>query len=269
MGIAAKTPDLVMTQAAEKTVEAIDFAGTTTSFIQYTNNFFKDLDLRTYDNDADAAITGNSMTMSFWFKLDSIVNTSAGVGLINVMSSTTTQRYRVHLTVDTTTDPDDIRLVFIYHDDNSNLHAISTTNGEISLNTWYHVLISVKADVSGTIVLNDTPVTTTAQFAGDVATLPIATTDTFVGTQHSYNPIEPPNLDGQLAEIWMDDKFYDISGAAGRRFFISANGKPVHLPSNPLVYLNGNHTTWTNDGTSDLGTQTLNNITTSSTSPSD
>ncbi len=268
MGIAAKTPDLVMTRAAEKTVEAIEFAGTTTSFIQYTNNFFRDLDLRTYDSAANAVLTGNSMTMSFWFRLDSIVNT-VGVGLINVVSDSTTQRYRVHLTVDTSTDPDDIRLVFLYHDNNSNLHSIATTNGVISLNTWYHVLISVKADVSGTIALNDTPVTTTATFAGDVTGIPTATTDTFVGTQESYNVSEPPNLDGQLAEIWMDDKFYDISGTTGRRFFISDNGKPVHLPGNPLVYLNGNHTTWTNDGTSDLGTQTLNNITTSSTSPSD
>jgi hypothetical protein len=267
MGLATKTADLTMFIPNERTVQAINFAGTTTSFVQYTNNFFRDTDMR-------GASSGKSLTLSFWLKIDSIVSAGSGPQLINVTSSSTTQRYRVFISIDTSTDPDQLRLVFEYHDDNSNLIVFATPYDSIQLNNWYHILISAKVDTVANIAINDTiqtisPSTVADAFPGEITNLPTATDDTFLGTQSSYNVSQPPVLDGQLAEIWMKDRFYDITNSGTRRLFISENGKPVNLPGAPLVYLNGNHSTWTNAGSSDLGTQTLNNITTSSSSPSD
>ncbi len=66
-----------------------------------------------------------------------------------------------------------------------------------------------------------------------------------------------PTLDGDLADVWYDDTFIDITQVANRRKFITAGGCPVNLGPNgenptgssPLIFLSGLTADWhTNKG---------------------
>lgn len=264
MGIAAKTPDLAMLTPQEITVSAVEF-NASTDYIQYSNNFFRDTDLR-YNQ------TG-ALTLSLWFRWEQLYDAVVGPMLISVASGSITNIYHLFMQSDTSVTPNRYRLVFIYEDDNSNLNSIvspySTTT--LAANTWHHVLLTMQSELggSGAMAIDDTVVSTTVSYAGSIGDIPAATTDTYIGSMYAFNPAQPPVLDGQMAEIWMKDQYYNITNQNTRRLFISENAKPVQLPANPLVYLHGDATTWTNSGSTALGTQTLNSITTATTSPSD
>ena len=93
----------------------------------------------------------------------------------------------------------------------------------------------------------------------------------------SVNAGSGEKMTADVADLWFDDSFIDISTEANRRLFIDPNGKPVNLGeagqfptgSSPLVFLSGPTANWhTNKGTG--GGFTENGaLTDGSSSPSD
>jgi len=264
MSLILKSPDLALFGENEIDVDAISFNGTS-SHIQYTNNFFKDTDMRYTE-------VGNAFTLSFWIK--PVFSTAPNVDnfrIIDVRSGSTLQVYSVLLETDTSADQ---RLRIEYHDNNSNILQMNTgfQTGIFTSGSWSHILYSVKQQggLSGDglhqLYVNDAAVTFTDTDAGDISSTPIATTNTSIGKLEGSAGSQ---YNGCLSEVWMKDDYYDLSAESSRRRFISSNDKPVQLPASPLVYLKGTASTWANTGSSDLGTQTLNNITDCADSPSD
>jgi hypothetical protein len=261
MSLILKSPDVALLGENEIDVDAISFNGSS-SYIQYTNNFFRDTDLRYTE-------VGNAFTLSFWIK--PTLTNNGTFRIIDVRDGTTNQIYQVYISTNATTDR---RIIIQYEDDNSNFIGINTGYQATLLNAvqWNHVLYSVKqqggasGDGLHQLYVNDTAVTFTDTDTGDITATPTSTTDSTIGKLQNAGS---GYYQGCLSEVWMKDSYYDLSSEGNRRRFISSNDKPVQLPASPLVYLKGTASTWTNTGSTDLGTQTLNNITDCADSPSD
>ena len=264
MSLILKSPDLALLGENEIDVDAISFNGTS-SYIQYTNNFFRDTDMRYTE-------VGNAFTLSFWIKpVFSTAPNTDSFRIIDVRSGATTQVYSVFLQTDSSADQ---RLLINYEDDSSNQLLMNTgyQTGIFTSGSWNHILYSVKqqggasGDGLHQLYVNDAAVSFTDSDGGDILNVPTAGTDSTVGKQQD---VSGSYYEGCLSEVWMKDSYYDLSSEGNRRRFISSNNKPVLLPASPRVYLKGTASTWANTGSSDLGTQTLNNITDCADSPSD
>ena len=247
-------------------VDAIEFAGSSSHYIQYANNFWRDTDLRYTE-------TGNAFTLSLWVNVASAnTNASEAIYLLNNQSTTTNEDIRLMVQKSGTQR----RIFFIYKDANDQPFIITSNYGSISLNTWHHILITSgrvgnptnKVGGEAKIYIDDTDETDSITNA-EIQAIPDSTLDTTISHQLGQTALQQPWLDGCLSEVWMKDTYYDLTQESNRRLFISAEGKPVDPPSSPLVYLKGTASTWSNTGTSTLGTQTLNNITDCADSPSD
>ena len=266
MSLIMKAPDVAMlsTDPIEIDVDAISFNGSSSN-IQYTNNFYRDTDMRYTD---DGSTIGNAYTLSFWFKPTITANQSERI--IDVRSGAVDQVYSLYLRADGASKA---YLNIQYSDTNSQFMFGRTPLNDSTIvdGAWNHCLYSAK-QLGGTgkfehnFAINDTVLTTTDNDSGDITATPIATTNTSIGKLEGS---AGGHFEGCLSEIWMKDDYYDLSVESNRRKFISSNDKPVELPASPLVYLNGSASNWTNDGSTDLGTQSLNTITNCSNSPSD
>lgn len=255
MSLILKSPDLALLGAQEITVNSAEFSKTTSSqrgFVNYQDNWVKDLS------------STSDMTVSFWVytaysgALQYIID-SGGLG-------TTRQFIRLERSSGNTR-------LFIRHTSNGASDGITYASayGKINLSSWNHVVYSFDYSTNNLeVAINDVDLSASNAENG-VNTFPGTTTaDTNVGILDTGDPTTSGNhLFGCLTEFWMKDEYYDVSVESNRRKFISSNGKPVQLPASPLVYLTGNSSTWTNNGTSNLGTQTIDSISDCATSPSD
>lgn len=141
---------------------------------------------------------------------------------------------------------------------------------------WNHILIAAQLDATpvAQIYLND------AVLAFTNVTGPVDRPISFTGqTDWAVGafPTGVVKLNGDLAEVWVDAQFLDISVESNRRKFIDADGFPVDLGSDgstptgtaPIAFFSGSTDTWhTNDGSG--GGYTENGaLTDADTSPSD
>jgi len=229
----------------EIAVDAIDFNGTNAQ-IRYTNNVYR------YTNppDSDSPGTGSTHTISFWLKPETISAFDCIVST-GTYGSFTSEEIRLTGTG---------ALQFLYNgSDNSNIEVIQS-NGTISTGSWHHIMLSWTENtprlfINGSLD-SHTEIGNGADLTGQ------ATNDTFFGTRSTG----ASRYDGCLAEYWHGNRGYEDTTK-----FRSENGKPVRLPTDVTnyIYLSGSSTTWSNNGTGDLGTQTLSNITDCADSPSD
>lgn len=152
--------------------------------------------------------------------------------------------------------------------------AAQTSNTYTDSSGWVHILSSwdlasttVYLYISDVVDLASTPKTVTND------TIDYTVTNWSVGSYTNANG----KLNADLADLWFDDSYMNISLEANRRKFIDASGNPVNLGttganptgSSPLVFMSGATDSWhTNKGTG--GGFTENGaLTTASTSPSD
>jgi len=269
MGIITKSPDLpLLGGPPEITVDAIEFNGTS-SYINYTNNFFYDVDL-VYE---PVGTHTKSFTLSFWVK----PHITAALSYQNIL--TVYDSVGRQTTIRVLTDSNsDIRLQFVHSTASSNRDSSNIIwripLGDITVNQWNHIMYSVKVVMGGNtatftehLYANDVDKSSGLFTVSSFDANAVQTADTNFGLE-SYSGAGDW-YDGCLSEFWLKDVYYDLSVESNRRRFISENGKPVRLPTSPLIYLNGSSLTWTNSGSTNLGTQTLNSITDCADSPSD
>ena len=269
-------PDEVAPQ--EVTVDAVDFNGTT-SQIRYANSIFRDVNFKFGDS------LPQEMTISFWCKLNTIGNnTTCHVWNVDDVDNSSSPTQAITTSNSFTADGSgNISWRFFYSTNKTNPNSFfigfQTGSGHINLGSWQHFIICVQYDSSGKTVLSRidgadvlSGITVTNQ---DMNSSGFDTADTFIGVDKSYGLLGAPNEFGDtfsdmcLTQFFIQDKFYDINQTTNLRKFYSVNGKPVQTPANPLVLLQGSASTWTNSGSSSLGTQTLSNITDCADSPSD
>jgi hypothetical protein len=286
MGIAAKSVDLSIlgtkvgrpesldvsftsTQSAELLYlpDAINFNGSN-SHIQYANNLFSDVDL---DYEATGTHT-KAMTMSFWIKPAFSPNQ---VQYLTHIEDTVGEQTEISFVVDSSSN---ITFGFAHsHMSTLALRASDrirfVTTNAVTNNAWNHVVYSTKVELSSgsetwthRLRINGTDYDSSIT---DEATMD-ATIDTTADSYFGRKTDGTLRYNGCLTEFFLDDQFYDLDTTSELRKFYSATSKPVNPPTaNKLVHLTGNATTWTNKGTTALGTQTLSNITDCADSPSD
>lgn len=132
---------------------------------------------------------------------------------------------------------------------------INSTTAIADDEDWHHVLVSV--DLSDTakrhLYLDGVSDLTVATYTNDTADLTMA--DWGIGGYPSGTNL----FDGDIAELWADDSYIDLSVSGNRAKFRSAGGNPVSLGddgstptgASPLVYFGGtSFDSWpTNKGT--------------------
>jgi hypothetical protein len=229
------------------TVNAVDFDG--------TNDFLT----------RGAGLTGAADALtgifSAWVRLDGgdgaarVIFTSAAAGVV--------------ITVNTGN-----KFLFTFTDVNTDDFSFQTVNAYTAGATWRHVLASwnITGAVQQLYITDASDKAAGALDAIDV--IDYTQTDWAVGGTTAGGS----KFNGCMAELYFaPGQFLDFSVEANRRKFISAAGKPVDLGADgstptgtaPLVYLNGDETTFgTNAGTGGNFTIT-GTLTAASTSPSD
>ncbi len=132
---------------------------------------------------------------------------------------------------------------------------IETSSSWVIASGWVHFLSSWKMDTGGArhIYTNDSSDLSVTTFTNDTIDY-VRTGNWAIGAE--TDGTNKANAD--IADLWFDDAYIDITVEANRRKFINPNGKPVNLGeagqlptgSSPLVFLSGATTGWeTNLGT--------------------
>lgn len=125
---------------------------------------------------------------------------------------------------------------------------------DITVGSWVHVLVSWNTTTSARHFYYsdtaDSPITNTIA-AGDID---------YTGANNGVGQNQTPaaSLDADVADVWFNTTYLDLSIEANRRKFIKASGKPEYLGKNgerptgssPLLYFKGPASNWgTNSGT--------------------
>jgi hypothetical protein len=251
MGIAAKTPDLAMLTSAN--VGAINFNGST-SYIEYTNNAFGNF--------------GSALTISFWIKPEylSTVFFPVIIGVPTGGSNTGTQfiTLRRH---------DSSAYGFFANFEGSGDSGADFTvlgsSANIVVGQWNHVMFAFNGTTAKTMNVNGVTKSVTAAYNDSTYFYSNTTSDTWLGGSQGTGTNIVNNFKGDLAEIWIDDSYLNVTDSSVISQFKSASNKPVITLPSSKIHFSGDSTTWSNKGSTDMGTQTLNNITTATSSPSD
>lgn len=151
---------------------------------------------------------------------------------------------------------------------------LATPTTTLSVGTWYDIMIDVDLSnaANRSVYINDSASSVTWTTYTDSA-IDFTDTNFAIGATPAGNQ----KLNGDLADVWLDDTRLSFASELNRRKFIDADGKPVDLGSSgsrptgasPLIYLSGATATWhTNKGTGGGFTEN-GTLTTASTSPSD
>lgn len=149
--------------------------------------------------------------------------------------------------------------------------AVDTSNVS---HGWQHVLLSFQLNSDAKIYINDANATFVVP-RNDPGSIDFTINEATVGA--SPPPDYLNKLNGDLAEVWFNTSYLDLTVAANRRKFIKANGKPANLGSDgslptgsqPLLYFRGPASSFsTNRGTGGAFSLT-GALTDAATSPSD
>jgi hypothetical protein len=247
---------------------AIDFNGTS-SYVSYPNNLFGGWGWNT------SGMTGGQtkgITVSLWIKPASGITSDSRRIVSHFKSSTSYGKEDNNILV-TYDASGNARFTFSQQQNSSgNEVLVQSAFGDLTTDSWNHILLRISMNTSeqftSQLYINDSNISHTAIPTGELeSNSPDNDDTTWLGKFDEG--VALGYYDGCLSELWIDDTIYDLSVQSNRRLFIDSSGKPVELPTSPLIYLNGSSSTWTNSGTYSLGTQTLNSITDCADSPSD
>ena len=253
-------------------VGAIDFNGSS-SKIEYTNNFFSLLGGPMNTSGGSPNAQG---FVSFWIKPDTI--TSAGskpIMQIGTHDGTPSIRLAYNYSSSGVTGMY-LEAEFVGSVDEFGTRILyETTIGSITGNAWNHIALGITDGNITPIFIDGASVSSFGSVGSGADTAPADTENTVFGFDGSaYGNF-------CLAEVFIDgvyrNSFNDLNKFISRTATSSAPlvkpspaGKPVRLPSDTThYYLTGTASTWANQGTNTLGTQTLSNITDCADSPSD
>ena len=148
----------------------------------------------------------------------------------------------------------------------------STTTG-LDDGAWHHIICSCDlASGLGKIYVDDADNTGTPTLTNTDMDLTHPNNDVGALSSGATNKLE-----GDLADLWFDTSYIDLSVEANRRDFIDTSSKPVDLGSDgstptggqPIVFLSGDTDDWHTNKGSGGGFTENGALTTASTSPSD
>lgn len=135
------------------------------------------------------------------------------------------------------------------------------TTNTLPIGEWVHIMLSVDMASTSHIYINGVD---DAAAAGTFTNqnLDLTPSRFCVGSRYIASP-DP--LYADLAEVWFDDSYMDLSSSSNRAKFISGSGSgatPVDLGSSgenptgssPLLCMSGNASTWNSAGTNNKGT---------------
>jgi len=190
-------------------------------------------------------VDGRNFTVSFWFK-----HTGKDNDVVAMFFHGNANRFRVsrlskkwHFQCQNSAGTD------LWEAQTVNLYDSDTNNPG-----WHHFIISMELDATpiGQMYVDD------VVDQSDVVA-PVDGIINFPFTEWGVGAVGNggSKIDAEIAELWFDAAFLDLTVVANRRKFITASGKPVIMGSDgsvptgavPLVYLSGPTVSWhTNKG---------------------
>jgi hypothetical protein len=183
-------------------------------------------------------VNGDAGTFSVWMRADSDTDAftifaiaSAGSIRMNVRRLSSGSGNAIFINLNRTTAP--IPLA----------QLVSPTIAVTASDGWVHILASwdISASAFHLYIDDVADLSSNKDRDGDVT---YDGGDVYIGE----TPVGATNiLDGDLADLWFNTAYLDLSSSANRRKFISATGKPVHLGStgerptgaSPILFLRG------------------------------
>jgi hypothetical protein len=230
----------------------------------------------------------NAVAVSFWIKPATVASGELGQVIMSTvpMQGDATDNYIKINSKDTGGSSIDVNFgAFDNAGSPEGVRAISTgatSDESILTGQWNHVAFSISRNadtsISSCYVVNGQNISefyvtyTSDNWFFDDTTTHDENTNFILGGRDrdaSDGGAKDQNLNGDLADMWMDNNFVDFTSAATLATFRHPTGKPVQAPSGSRVYLRGNASTWANSGDGSIGTGVFSDITTSSTAPSD
>ena len=252
-------------------VDAIEFNGSS-SKIEYTNSFWRYIDPM---NDGGGPPNAEG-TFSMWLKPDAIFS-AGSKPIMQIGSVDGTPSIRVAYNYSS----GGVGGMYLEVEFIGSLNEFgywkkyTTTIGSLTGNVWQHCAFAFTNGGITAFFIDGATVSSFGINGSGADTDPADTENTLIGYDGStYGGF-------CLAELYIDQTHRSLSDMTD---FItkvaspstpttkpSPRGKPVRIahPGNNYFYLTGDSTTWANQGTNTLGTQTLSNITDCADSPSD
>ena len=253
-------------------VGSIDFDGSS-SKIEYTNNFFRFLGGPMNTSGGSPNAQG---FVSFWIKPDAI--TSAGskpIMQIGTHDGTPSIRLAYNYSGGGATGMF-LEAEFVGSVDEAGTRVLYTTAiGSITGNAWQHIALGITDGNITNIFIDGASVSSFGSSGSGADTAPADTENTvfgFDGSAYGNFCLAEVFIDGVYRNTLSDlNKFISkVADASSPTVKPSPIGKPVRLPSDTThYYLTGTASSWANQGTNSLGTQTLTSITDCADSPSD
>ena len=238
--------------------KAINF-NSSTSLVRYTNDFIGGF---------------GAFAISFWIKpvYQSSVffpiiigspqggtgNVGGGTGVFIALKRNTSTEYGITFNFQ---DPADS------NQPSSGLNA-QIDNANITVGAWNHVFFSTNGS-NGKLSVNGTSKTLSIDLQAGSLFTSTTTNDTFLGAAIGTGTSLVDNFKGDLADVWVDDGFLDATSSTEIAKFRTSANKPTGNYPSSQVLLKGDATDWQNTGSKDLGTQTLTNISTATSNPTD
>ncbi len=252
MGLATKIADLQLQAGASFIAPGVSFNGTT-SHIRYANDFV-------------GGFT-DQLAISFWCKpigtpsvnFPVIIGSPDGGGDTGEVFITLRKR-----------DSSVCGFFANFEGAGDSGADFSILDAGINIGSWNHIMFAFNGTTAKTLSVNGATKTLTATYNTTDYFPSGSTADTWLGGSETGSGDGVTNeYKGELAEVWVNNSYIDVTNSSVISQFKDSDNKPVkNLPSSQ-VHLRGNASTWTNLGSKDLGTQTLSNITTAASSPSD
>jgi len=250
-------------------VGSIDFNGGS-SKIEYTENFFKLLGGPMNTSGGSPNAQG---FISFWFKPDEIFSAgSKPIMQIGTHDGTPSIRLAynffsggMYLEAEFVGSVNDVGTRVLY----------TTAIGSITGNAWNHIALGFNNGNISQFFIDGAKVASSGSTGSGADTAPADTENTVIGFDGSVYGnfcLAELYIDGVFRNTLSDlNKFISkVASPSAPTAKPSPIGKPVRLPSNTThYYLTGTASSWANQGTNTLGTQTLSNITDCADSPSD
>lgn len=199
-------------------------------------------------NDLTGMPDGKAGTFSCWFDLKG----GDGADMRFFHKKNTAEAFRLQIQRVATTN---LIRVSARNSANSTILDFDTAAAFVAAGGWKHLLIAWDLGTAGRrhIFITDVEDTTQTTFTDD--TIDYTTGDGGVGIGAKEDGSDKFN--GEIADMWFNDTWLDITTAAERRKFINADLKPVDLGADgslplsavPVVFLSGPTVNWhTNKG---------------------
>lgn len=180
---------------------------------------------------------GDLGTLSFW--MNPAAEVTGGAGILHAHTGAA-NRFRAKITNVSGNNRIDIEA---WDSGGTSRLDLRTSQFIDYSNSWYHVVASWDVQNGLRHLYVDDISDAATSTSSSTNTLDYTAGNWWVGSENSGSS----KFDGDLAEIWFNTSYLDLSVTANRRKFITANGKPAYLGKNgtkptgsiPLLYLSG------------------------------